>query len=256
MADEEKTATEEPAGEPVEKRSKGPAKVIGGIAGMLGLGVAAAIMAVPSRDTVPRFKGVFHHAIFAEKFSANLRDNNQTRFLQMTLDCEYSAYSHDYLPARVGDPLYDPRLRDAVGRVVSDKFLADTYEGPAREAFLTELRDVLDPILFPMHLGDTELPLELDEESGIRLGISYYKSTFRGRFFEHVLAIDAPQKTLQIDGGSVVSFTGGEEDLLVTSEAGDSVFVDVTGIEPEFQGELHIGVKGRLRRLYGDLIAQ
>lgn len=259
MADEDKTATEAPEGEQPEeeKRSKGPIKLIGGIVGVLGLGVAAAIMAIPTRDTTPRFLGVFHHSIFEEKFSANLRDNNQTRFLQLMLDCEYSAYSPDYLAARVEDPLYEPRLRDAVGRVVSDKFLVDTYEGPAREAFLAELRDVLDPILFPIHIGDTRLPLELDEESGIRLGISYYKSTLRGRFFEHVIKIDAVSGTLQIDEGPTVSFTGGEEDLLVTTEVGDIVYVDVTGVDSDYEGEVQIGVKGRLRRLYAkDLIAQ
>lgn len=259
MADEEKTATDASDAEQPEQKpgNKTPVKLIGGVVGLLGLGVAAAVMAVPSRDTTPRFRGVFHYSIFEEKFSANLRDNNQTRFLQLTLDCEYTAYSADYLPERVADPLYDARLRDAVGRVVSQKYLADTYEGPAREAFLAELRNILDPILFPMHLGDTRLPLELDEESGLQLGISYYKGTFRGRFFEHVLKVDAAQKTLQIDSGPVVVFDGGEEDLLVHSEAGDEVFVDVTDIDPEFQGEVQIGVKGRLRRLYAkDLIAQ
>lgn len=257
MADEEKTEAEAPEGEPATKRSKAPVKMLGGIVGMVGLGVAAAIMAVPSRSKTPRFEGVYHYSIFDEKFIANLRDNNQTRFLQFMLDCEYSAYSKDYLPVRVDDPLYDPRLRDAMGRIVSEKSVADTYEGPAREAFEAELRDVLDPILFPLHIGETRLPLELDEDSGIRLGISYYKSTFRGRFFEHVLAIDSPGKTLQIDDGPVVTFKGGEEDLLVTSEAGDKVYVDVTGLDPEYQGDLHIGVKGRLRRLYlKDLMVQ
>ena len=120
-----------------------------------------------------------------------------------------------------------------------------------------ELRDMLNPILFPIHLGKTEFPLDIHEESGLRPGLSYARSTFRGKFHDHVLKIDAPAKTLQIDEDPVVTFTGVEEDFELTTQTGDSFFLDVTQVNPEFQGEIQIGVHGHLRQVFAtEYIAQ
>lgn len=258
MAEKEKKEPEEDAAKAAEtKPSRAPLKLVGGIALMVGLGAAAAVMAIPSRHAPKRFKGPFHCSLFEEKFSSNTKDNDQRRFLQTLLDCMYFAYDEEYMQRRASDPLYQPILRDTVGRVISDKTLDEASSGPAREIFLAELRDVLDPILFPVHIGDTVLPLDRDDRTGLRPGISFDEATFRGRFHDHVLKVDAPGRTLQIDDGPAVHFEGREEDLEVADAKGGTIYVDVTEIEPDFQGEVSLGVHGRIRQLFAsDLIAQ
>lgn len=262
MAKEEQRPEEEDAltveGEGVEQAgSRGPLKLVAGVFVLIALGGAAALVSVPSKEQKPRFQGPFQFSLFEEKFSSNTKDNDQRRFLQTLLDCMYFAYDESYLSVRTDDPLYRPILRDTVGRVISDKTLDEASGGPAREVFLAELRDVLDPILFPVHIGDTALPLDQDETSGLRPGISFRRSTFRGRFHDHVLHVDARARTLQIDEGPETSFKGNEEDIEVVSDIGDVVYVDVSELVQDFQGEVPIGVHGRIRQLFAsDLIAQ
>ncbi len=62
----------------------------------------------------------------------------------------------------------------------------------------------------------------------------------------HTLAIDVPAGTLSLDGGPAVSFTGAETDLAVTSDAGDTVTVDVTGLVPGFVGTVNLEASGRV----------
>jgi flagellar basal body-associated protein FliL len=260
MADEEEKPEEGQGaeGEGGEKASaKGSLKLVGAIFVLIALGGAAALMSIPSKEEKPRFQGPFHFSLFEEKFSSNTKDNNQRRFLQALLDCMYFSYEEGYLAARTADPLYTPILRDTVGRVISDKTLDEAASGPAREAFLAELRDVLDPILFPAHIGATALPLERDVGSGLRPGISFRRSTFRGRFHDHVLHVDGQAKTLQIDEGPTTSFDGHEEDVGVVSDSGDVLYVDVSELFEDFQGDVRLGVHGRIRQVFAsDLIAQ
>ena len=116
---------------------------------------------------------------------------------------------------------------------------------------------MLDPILFPVHIGATGLPLDRDEASGLRPGVSFDEATFRGRFHDHLLKVDAVAQTLQIDDGPVFEFEGDEEDLELHTAAGRTVYVDVTEIVGDFQGEVKVGVHGRIRQLFAsDLIAQ
>jgi flagellar basal body-associated protein FliL len=239
------------------KRAKSPKRMAAAALIVIALGSIAALVAVPSKQSVHRFHGPFNHSLFEEKFNTNLKDNQQRRYLQTLLDCMYFAYSETYLAERAKDPLYEPMLRDAVGRTISDRTLQETYEGPNREVFLEALRDVLNPILFPLHIGDTTQPMQLDEDSGLRPGISFNKATFRGRFWDHVLHVNAPAKTLCVDDGLTVTFLGDEEDLFVGTETGESIFVDVSEIVPDFVGDVHIGVHGRIRQLFArELIAQ
>ncbi len=255
-AEAKKDAAEVAEGEEAPKK-KGPLKLILGVVGTLALGATAAVVALPGDPPRHRFQGPYHHSLFEEKFSTNLKDNQQRRYLQTLLDCMYFAYDPMYLPGRLEDPLYDPMLRDRVGRMISGKSLQEAYEGPAREAFLAELRDVLNPHLFPLHIGATTQPMQLDEESGLRPGISFDRATFRGRYWEHLLKVDAVARTLQIDEGPVVTYTGTEEDLPLNASTGEVLYIDVTEINPEFQGEVQVGVHGRIRQLFArELIAQ
>jgi len=255
MADEEEVQTDEP--ETGAKKGKGPLVIVGVIFALIAAGAGAAFLAVPSEEPVRRFSGPYHYSLFEEKFNTNLRDNDQRRYLQTLLDCMYIAYDETYLPARAQDPLYDPIMRDVVGRIISTKTLVETYQGAAREAFLEELRAGLNPVLFPVHIGETVLPMDRDLVSGLRPGVSFTKATFRGGLHSHILVVDAVEQTLQIDDGDVISFKGTEEDLKLSTASGDILFVDVTEIEPKFQGEVKVGVHGRIRQLFArELIAQ
>jgi flagellin-like hook-associated protein FlgL len=62
----------------------------------------------------------------------------------------------------------------------------------------------------------------------------------------HVVAVDQPGGTLQLDGGSPVSFTGGETDLRLINEAGDVAYVDVTALAPGFVGTVQAQTTGTL----------
>jgi hypothetical protein len=247
MAEEEKNEAQAGA-EAAEREVKkfGPGKLIAIGAITVGLGAAAAFMAVPGKQQLKRFKGAFHHALVEEKFSTNLRDANQTRFLQIELHSIYYAYEKEYLLARVADPMYKPMLLTAVGRVISSKFIADSAEGPAREAFLEEMCAELDPIVFPVHIGQTAFPLDRDEQTGLRPGRSFSAATFRGRFHDHYLHIDALAGTLQLDDGEVVTFETGDENVKVSDVRGDTLYIDVSDINVDFQGHTQVGIYGRL----------
>ena len=69
----------------------------------------------------------------------------------------------------------------------------------------------------------------------------------RGPFHEHRIAVDAPARTLALDGGPEVVFGGDERDLMLADERGRTVAVDVTGLRAGFRGEVRVGVLGRVR---------
>jgi len=62
----------------------------------------------------------------------------------------------------------------------------------------------------------------------------------------HTLTIDAPGKTLRLDGGAEVTFSGTETDLLVANGDGDVVCVDVTSLDGGFVGSVNIQTTGTL----------
>ena len=72
----------------------------------------------------------------------------------------------------------------------------------------------------------------------------------RGMLHEHELDVSAPAKTIRLDQGPVVSFTGEERDLKLEDEHGAFLYVNVTGLDPKFVGKVPIGVAGRVRRIY------
>ncbi len=263
MAEEEVKENEEPTeGEESSEdggKSKGPMKLIGGLVGVIVLGAAAAFMAIPGKEETPRFAGPYSYEVITKdnKISANVLDNAQSRYLQFELTCEYFAYQPTYLDTRITDPLYKPSLMSEINALVAKKRLSEAYVGEAREAFMAEMKDLLNPILFPIHYGKTALPQDVDEMSGIRPGISYHKATFRGRFHGHTLKVDAIEKTLQFGDDSAVSFDGGEEDYRLLTPGGETLFLDLTELKPDFQGEINVGIRGRIRRLYTpEFIAQ
>jgi flagellar hook-associated protein 3 len=64
----------------------------------------------------------------------------------------------------------------------------------------------------------------------------------------HVLTVDTDgtSGTVRLDGGQIVSFTGGEADLLVTAPGGDKVYLDVTALSGAYTGDLWIKGEGEM----------
>jgi hypothetical protein len=67
-----------------------------------------------------------------------------------------------------------------------------------------------------------------------------------------VLYVDAGQRTIRLDDGPLTELVGDERDLRLVDAKGDDVYVDVTGLNPRFRGEVHVGVAGRVRKIYRD----
>jgi hypothetical protein len=134
----------------------------------------------------------------------------------------------------------------------------EVMAGSAREIFSAALEEITEPILFPVHIGKTVRPYDTEEASGLRIGESQErKGTFRGAFYDHVLNVNQPRRTIQFDEGPETPFQGDEEDLLVQTDDGSTLFVDVSDLATGFRGEVNVGVMGRIRRvLTGDIIAQ
>ncbi len=249
MADDEKQPDEEKKKEKAAG-SKAPKKLIGSIFGLIILGTLAAMLAIPSNDGRIIFKGPFAGNLIEGKLSANLKDEGGKRYLQIIIpNFEYFAYDETYIAKRKEDPLFKTLIKQQVNRIGSGKFVKDVHEGPPREAYFEELRLAIDRIVFPVHLGDTNQPGERDGDSGLRLGLSSPKAEFRGRYHDHILKVDNFNHTLEFDGGEPVTFEGEEDDLRVVGPNGRSIYVDVTGFNPKFQGEVKVGVMGKIRLL-------
>ena len=81
--------------------------------------------------------------------------------------------------------------------------------------------------------------------SGIAAGVSSAAGdTILGN--GHTLTIDEPGKTLRLDGGPEVAFSGTETDLVVANADGDIVYVDVTSLGGGFVGTVNIQTTGSL----------
>lgn len=258
MADDEKQETEaakaqEQAEEP--RKNRGPLKLLLGVVLLVATGGALAVMAVPAKEKEHKFEGPFFGKLL-EEVVVSTSDNSATRYLKFTVDAEYAAYQQAYFTARSDDPFYASYLEAEAQQVASARTIDQTAIGPEREQFAAALRVALEPIVFPVHIGKTVNPLDPDQASGLRPGVSHHAATFRGRFHRHVLRVDASAGVLQLDDGPEISFHGDEDDLEVRSALGQTVYLDVTHLEPEFQGELKVGVHGKLRTIILKVIAQ
>ena len=261
MADEEKKEAEDGNAENSEegsKKGKGPIKLVGALVGVVGLGAALAVMAIPSGPKeVPKFTGPYFHQLFAKQKTSNTVDNDYKRYIKANPQVEFFAYDAGYMVNRDLDPLYQAWLDDTFGNLMAGKSLEEIFDSSARERFSQEIRHAVEPVLFPVHIGETGSSLEADPQSGLRPGDSYRQSTFSGAFWEHTLTVDGPNKTLAIDGGAPVTFEGTELDLKVTAPSGEYIYVDVTSLDEEFEGDIQLGVHGRIRQVFiKDYLAQ
>lgn len=243
----EEKAEEEPSLEAKTKKNK---LFLGGaFAGVVAAGVIAAMIAVPSVDEKPVFDGPFTFPLFEQQFSCNIQVQSRKRFLQMSPDVFYYAYDKGYLATRTLDELYRPSVYEAVFRVSTSTSLDGIYGEVGETTFTEELREVLDPILFPAHIGNTTLPMDIDGESGLRPGMSSDLNTFRGHFHDHVLHVDAPQRKLQVDDGPEVTFEKGDPNVKLLTSDGTALYVDTSPLDPEFVGDVPVGIKGKIRQI-------
>ncbi|HKX45437.1 MAG TPA: flagellar basal body-associated FliL family protein [Planctomycetota bacterium] len=227
-------------------------KLGAGIAAIGVLAFVAATLATPGKQGVPSYRGPFVSPVAPGSLSTNLAGNSHKRFLVMKINAMYDAYDQAYVTGRTADPVYTALVTDAVLSVSSLRTVEEVMEGVSKEVFREELRMALDPILFPLHVGDTESPSDADPESGVRPGLSASESSFREPLFENSLLVDAVRGVVQLGDGPEQRFDGDEQDLRVQDAQGRFVHVDVTDVVPEFQGRVPVGVQGAIRKLLFD----
>ncbi len=254
---EEQKAAEAPPAEAPKKKSKKGLVLGGGMVGLIALAYVASLMAVPKKEVVHELGKPFVVDLHAEDISVNLSGNNNRNYLLLKMRGECISYDQHHSEARIAEPLCQTMLLDKTLTVLSSKTKVEIDTTSGKEALREELRLLLDPILFPVVIGAADGHAGEEEPSGLRTGTSASRGTMRGLFYDHVIHVDGPDKTIALDEGDKVSFHGDEEDLRLLDANGDSVFLDVTSLKPEFEGEVHVGVLGRIRGIYfSKLISQ
>ena len=258
-SDDPKTATG--AAPPAARKPKRKGLALGGgVASLIGLAWALSVVAVPAKQVE------VHHEIQGPYvadispttgFQVNLAGRGGKNYLAMSLKAEVDAYAQAYAAERTADPLYQAKLTDAVLKVAARKTKLDLDTEVGKDVFREELKVALDPVLFPVHVGNETAAGGRHPESGLRAGASNDRATMRGYFYEHKLDVDTVLKTIRLDDGQPLRFQGDETDLLVTDAAGRGVYVDVTGLRHGFRGPVRAGTFGRVRNIYfGSFLTQ
>jgi flagellar basal body-associated protein FliL len=260
MANEEKKPAEEGAAAAAPAPpSKAPRKkgvlLGGGVAGVIALAWALALVALPGGGghdgEQHRIAGPFVVEVSPSAgFQVNLAGDGGKHYLSLKLNVEVDAFEEGYAGARATQPLYQAKLTDAVLRTASQKTKGELDNSVGREVFRDELRVALDPVLFPVHVGDEHTPESAHEASGLRIGRSIAKSSLRGLYYEHALHLDAERKSVRLDDGKDVAFQGDETDLYVADARGKGVYVDVSALHEGFVGAVPVGTFGRVRNVY------
>ncbi|MBK8180391.1 MAG: hypothetical protein IPK67_16160 [Planctomycetes bacterium] len=259
-----KDAAAEPA---ASSKKKGLIFGAGGVVAALALAFAASLMAVPKKEHVHHLEGPFVAKLSKDQIQANLARAGGKRYVAMLLQAEYYAYSEAYVQGRLGggggggghgggagaeDPLYLAMLKDALLTVAGTKTAEEITDTAMVDVFLEEVREAVDPVLFPVYIGDATTPYQPDKQSGLKVGEDHMRSTMRGLLHEHAIKLDGPGKTIALDGGSAVPFTERDRNLKLINPAGEYVYVDCTLVNPKFSGSVPVGVPGRVRRIFKD----
>lgn len=257
MAEDDKQAGKEGAEAAAKAPGKGRKLALlgGGGVALVALAYLAATMALPRKTGPVELQGPFVAPLTAEKIQVNLSDSKS--FLVVELNLIYEAVSEAYYTERSADPVYVAELTDVLVATASSKTREEISDKVHKPVFLEEVRRAVDPLLFPVHVGDTKKPSDREPGSGIAPGISGHNGTFRPLFGEHVLHVDAQARTVGIDDGPPVTWKGDETDLEVQTAGGETLYLDVSRVKEGFQGDLPIGVKGRARRvLWNEVLIQ
>ncbi len=259
MADETKTDPQAPAAEAaaVPKKSKKGLLLGGGLVALVATGYALSLVAAPKLPVDMSFEGPFVVDLCADELQVNLARNGGRSFLVMTLKAEVYSYSQAYPAARLTDPLYVAKLKDVLIGISTQKSKEEIETPIGKEIFKEELRESVDSVLFPVHVGSEKSPYESHVKSGLRPGESCRRSTYREGFMSGVLEVDALRKTIALDGGAPIAFHGDETDLQVSDAGGRFVYVDVTELHADFKGRVHVGTFGRVKGiLFNSIIFQ
>jgi hypothetical protein len=252
MADEEKIE-HTTAGEPAQGGGKKKKiMAVGGVVAALALAFVGALMAVPSKSEAPTLKGPFVAPLTTDKVRVNLAGGSSKRILLLEMNVKYKAYDPKYFDMRAADPVYLAELKAALLRIAATKTLDDVTLPDRVPAFEEEMRVAVERLLFPIHVGDGKLPLDADGESGLAPSEKMERSLFRGLWPDHAVHIDAPKGLMRIDDGPEVQFDGTEVDLAVPAGPEVFVYLDVSGLDPTFQGSVALGNHGRVMRLLGN----
>jgi flagellar basal body-associated protein FliL len=241
----------EAAAAPVSRSKKGVA-LGGGVAAAIGLAYLTFLMAVPKVEKHKVLAGPFVAELTepGNDISVNLSGRDERNFLGIGVRAEYAAYDEAYVVARTLDPLYKAMLDHQARLLLSDKTKAEISGKTGKEILTQELREAIDPILFPVHVGKTKSPSDAEPESGLRAGLSTESATWRGLFHEHVLHVDGPDRTLALDAGAKVTFRVGDDDVRIVDAEGDAFYVDTSGLNEKFVGDVNVGVMGKIRKIY------
>jgi len=238
----------EAAAAPGDKKKK--LLVFGG--GALGLVAAAfmvALSAVPKKEEYKTFEGMFVAPLSTDKVTTNLSGDGQKNFCVFRAEAYFEAYDQQYAIDRVADPVYVALMKDVVLRISTRRTEQELNSDVGNAAFREDLRQSIDPLLFPVHIGDTKSPIDADGTSGLRMGISGVRSNFRGSLFDGKLVVEGSPRTIRLGRGRPIEFEGDEKDLRIEDENGRYVFVDVSAMTESFTGTVKIGVHGRIREI-------
>lgn len=265
MAEEKKPAQEgqKPAEGGAPKKSKLPLFAGGGVLAVIALAFVAASLAVPKHATQPELEGPFVAKLSKSDIQANLAGADGKRYLVLSLQAEYFAYAEHYVTGRLGgggggghgggaeDPLYLVTLKDALIKLSATKTINQVTDPVLVDSFLREVRDAVDPVLFPVYVGDSLAPSIPDSASGLRVGESNSSATMRGLLHEHYVDVDALKKVISLDDGPPMKLEK-SRDLQVVNRKGEFVFLDTTKLVDGFAGRVPVGVPGRVKRVFRD----
>jgi len=249
MADEKDNEQEPQDG--AEETPSGKKKIMLLLGGAVAVPAAAfvlALMAVPSDVETPKFQTGLIGPLTEDRIQVNL-GNEQERFFVFEYNVYYEAYDELYFTNRSADPVYRAFLKDALIGLAAAKTPEQVTEIAYEPAFREEIKNVVEPLLFPVHVGHGATPTTPDPKSGLAPGQSWLLATFRGPFHEHVIRLDDERREIQLDEGAVVEYEGDERDLVVYSEEDETVYVDVSNVVDGFRGEVRVGVMGRVLQI-------
>ncbi|QDU70035.1 flagellar basal body-associated FliL family protein [Engelhardtia mirabilis] len=252
MADEADKNADEPASEEelaAKAQKKKLIKIAGGAVGLVLMAWVASVVAKPAPEEYKEFLGPWVAPVTPSKIQTNLRGDGSKRFLIMQANAMFEAYDEVYATTRTADPIYMALIKDAMLEISSKRTVDDVMGGAMRDVFKRELRDAIDKLMFPVHIGDAVNPADPDSQTGIKPGFSIYESTLRTPLYDLKLFVDAPVGTLRLGDGPEVRFTGEERDLRVEDGSGYTVYLDLTELDPTFHGQIRVGTHGRIREL-------
>lgn len=254
MADDEKQENEDgetPEGEEEEPvKSKKPLALGGGVIGLVAVGYMLMLMAVPSdgpKELVP-YEGPFFAPLGDGAMQYNLARPAKT-FLSLEAGVEYMAYDEAYVTARAEDLVYQAHLKHAMLTLGTQKTKAELDSTSGKEIFQVEIEELVDGLIFPLHIGAGSAAGKPDDESGIAPGMSFDRSSYRAGLQNGLIHIDAIQKTIRLDDGDPMHYEGDESDLELTTAGGQILFVDLSRVNAEFVGEVSVGVQGQVKHV-------